>query len=46
MNSGKAEDPQHPMSHFMEEAEPSKLDLAGEAMGHLNAAVLHEAEGN
>ena len=28
----------------MQEAEPSQVDLAGEAMGHLNAGELHEAE--
>ena len=39
-----AEDAQHHMSHFIEEAEPSKVDLAEEAMGHLNAGELHEAE--
>jgi cytochrome c5 len=39
-----AADAQHHMSHFMEEAEPSKVDLAGEAMEHLNTGELHEAE--
>ena len=39
-----AEDAQHHMSHFMEEVEPSQVDLAEEAMGHLTADKLHEAE--
>ena len=39
-----AEDAQHHMSHFMEEAEPSKVDLAEEAMEHLNTGELHEVE--
>ena len=39
-----AEDAQHHMSHFTEEGEPSKLDLAEEGMGKLAAGKLHEAE--
>ncbi len=39
-----AEDAQHHLDHFMEEAEPSQVDLAEEAAGHLNAGELHEAE--
>jgi len=39
-----AEDAKHHMDHFMQEAEPSQADLAGEVMGHLNAGELHEAE--
>ncbi len=44
-----AEDAQHHLDHFqaqssMEEAEPPQVDLAEEAMGHLNADELHEAE--
>ena len=39
-----AEDAQHHMSHFMEESEPSQVDLAEEAMGHLTTGELHEAE--
>ncbi len=39
-----AEDAQHHMSHFMEEAEPSQVDPAEEAMGHLTTGELHEAE--
>jgi len=37
------EDAQHHMSHFIEE-EPSKVGLAEEAIGHLNAGELPEAE--
>ncbi len=39
-----AEDAQHHMSHFMEESEPSQVNLAEEAMGHLTTGELHEAE--
>ena len=43
------EDAQHHLDHFqtqssMEGTEPSQVDLAEEAMGHLNAGELHEAE--
>ena len=38
------EDAQHHMSHFIEEGEPSQVDLAEKAMGHLTAGELHEAE--
>ena len=38
------EDAQHHMGHFIEEGEPSQIDLAGEVMEHLNAGELHEAE--
>ena len=39
-----AEDAQHHLAHFMEEAEPTQLDLAEEARSHLNAGELHESE--
>lgn len=38
-----AEDARHHLDHFMEEAEPSQVDLAEEVRGHLNAGELHEA---
>ena len=39
-----ADDARHHMSHFMEEVEPSKADLAGEAMEHLNTGEFHEGK--
>lgn len=39
-----AEDAQHHLDHFVEEAEPSQLDLTEEVTGHLNAGELHEVE--
>ena len=39
-----AEDAEHHLDHFIQEAEPSQVDLAGEARDDLNAGELHEAE--
>ena len=39
-----AEDAQHHLDHFMDEAETSQVDLVEEAMSHLKAGELHDAE--